>query len=549
MRVAASIGMLRAIACVVAMGCTSPSVLRVEPAQIDLDVELHEPAPSVGLRVFRDDTDVTGRATFALAGAPVATIAEARLVSDGYTGGAATLTVSVDADTASIPVTATIHETRLVAGTSNVVPSWFTSTQDALVSQPLEPSDGAVVPPDLGALDVEFGADDADNIHEVVVTAPYLDLRVYAMGAPGPRQVSLDGDEWRAIASTARGASIALAVRSTQAGGGATVHATSATVDIADLDASELVFGGAPTDASGAIAGRPQLYRYDMHRAAVAPFAQAPADGSGCIGCHIAVSPDGKRIAGAGMVAAGGAIVGMIIDTSTRGLVVADTSPWNTGTYDPSGLLVTSNTATGELILRDGTTAAPIATLALGEPAAGPTISLDGRFLAYAQMTAPEGGNPAGPALRVRPWDAATATVGAPITVVADAGVLAPEFSSDGAWLLYTRSTEPSERGIVGGAVVRADGSAPPIPLTTGAGDQIPRWASAIASSHAGGRDAEPMAWVAFASSRAVGPRPGTTKSLWLAPFYPDRGAFGPAVHLPGQPRDLFALHAPYALP
>jgi hypothetical protein len=91
-----------------------------------------------------------------------------------------------------------------------------------------------------------------------------------------------------------------------------------------------------------------------------------------CIGCHIAVSPDGKRIVDAGMVGPSGAIV------------------------------------------------------ALGEPAAALAISPDGHVLVYAAMAAAEANNPTGTALRVRPWNAATAAVGPAITVATAAGVLRP---------------------------------------------------------------------------------------------------------------------------
>jgi len=524
-----------------AIGCTTgASGLRVEPAAIDADVDLAQPAPQVDLRVFADDNDVTDEASFALAGKPLGTIAGARWISDGHTGGTAQIMVSAAGGVATVPVTARVHETRF-AGAPAGAAGWFTSA-DVAVNQPLDPEDGAALPPSLGKLEVDFGADDGDDIHEVAVTAPYLDIRVYAPGAPGPRHLELDADEWQAIGGTTRGDGFALDVRSTKSGGGAPVHIVSAHLEVADLDASALVFGAADADATGAITGRPELYRYDIQHAAVTPFASAD-----CIGCHVAVSPDGKRIAAAGMAVSGGALVGMTIDVASGAVTIANDS-WNTGVYDPGGRLLTSFTTTGELTLRDGTTAAPIQTLALGEPAAGPTISLDGRSLAYALMTAPEVGNPAGIALRVRPWDAATAAVGAPITVATDAGILAPQFSSDGAWILYTRSTEPTERGIVGGAVVRADGSAPPVVLTAGLGDQIPRWASPIASVRSGGRDAEPVAWIAFSSTRAVGASPSLVKSLWLAAYYPERGVLARPFRLPGQSQMLAVMHAPYAL-
>jgi hypothetical protein len=529
-----------AIACAMAIGCTG-SALRVEPEVIDVDVDLAQPAPQVELRVFLDDKDVTEEASFAVAGKPLGTMAGAQWISDGHTGGTGSITVSAAGATAMVPVTATVHETRF-CGVPAEAANWFTS-QDVAVVQPLDPEDGAVLPPTLGKLEVDFGADDADDIHEVAVTAPYLDIRVYAPGAPGPRHLELDADEWQAIGSTTRGDGFALDVRSTKTGGGAAVHTVSSHLEVADLDASTLVFGGADTDANGGLTGRPELYRYDMPHAAITPFASAD-----CIGCHIAVSPDGKRIAAAGMATPGsGVIVGMTIDVAS-GAVTISNDAWNTGVYDPGGRLLTSLTATGELTLRDGTTAAPIMTVPLGEPAAGPAISSDGRSLAYAVMAAPEANNPAGTALRVRPWDAATGNVGTPITVATDAGILAPQFSSDGAWIVYTRSTEPTERGIVGGAVVRADGSAPPVVLTTGLGDQIPRWASPVASVRSGGRDAEPIVWIAFSSSRAVGPVPMLVKSLWVAAFYPARGVLARPFHLPGQSRMFSALHSPYAL-
>ena len=334
-------------------------------------------------------------------------------------------------------------------------------------------------------------------------------------------------------------------------GGAAPVHATTAHIDIADLDASSLVFGGAAVDAAGTITGRPQLYRYDMALGAVEHFASA-ADGTGCIGCHVAVSRDGSRMVAAGMAVAGGPMVRIILDMRTRSMMtVSEASPWNTGTYDPSGLLLTSFTTTGELTLRDGSTAAPIATLALGEPAAAPAISPDGRFLAYAAMVAPEGGNPAGTALRVRPWDAASASVGDPITVVTDAGILAPDFSSDGAWILYTRSAEPNDRTILGASVVRADGSAPPIELSTGAGDRIPRWASPVAPAvPATGHPSRSRGW---RSRRAVPSVPARCPARRSPCGWPRsirrRGVFGRPFHLPGQSRSLSALHSPYSVP
>ena len=545
---------MKLLACLAIAGCTAavdPGQLRVEPAAIDVDVALGEPVPAISLRALAGNADVTSTATLALDDPSLGTVAGATFTPDGHAGGTATIAVSAGGDTVAVPVEVHVHGVRFAVGVSPSVTALLAPGHDAAATYPLEPGDGAVLPPGLGGLEVDFGADDADTVSEVSLVSPFADIHIYAPGTPGPRHVALTPDEWQAIARTNRGGDATLEVRSVAASGGP-VHVLSAHVEIADVDPSAFVFGGAEVDAAGTITGRPRLYRYDPHAAASELFVAEPPGGSGCIGCHLSVSPDGKHIVAAGMTGAGGAIDGMIIDTTTRSITtIAATSPWNTGVYDPGGRLLTSYTATGDLTLRDGATAAPIATLALGEPAAGPAISPDGRELAYAAMAAPAGNNPAGTALRVRPWDAATATVGAPITVATAQGVLAPQFSSDGAWLLYARSTEPDERGLIGVDVVRADGSTAPIELTTAAGDQLPRWMSPIAPARVGGRDPEPFAWIALASTRAVGarPMPGQALSLWLAAFYPARGVLSRPVHLPGQSLGLSALHAPYALP
>ena len=153
------------LVCLTAIGCTDPE-LRVEPPALDLDVDLAKPAPSVDLRVFADGEDVTAQATFALAGTPIGTLAGARLASDGRTGGAAAITVTFGDTAASVPVAATIRERRLVAGTPADAPAWFVVGQELAVVQPLEPGDGATLPPGLGKLEVDFGAADGDNLHD-----------------------------------------------------------------------------------------------------------------------------------------------------------------------------------------------------------------------------------------------------------------------------------------------------------------------------------------------------------------------------------------------
>jgi hypothetical protein len=533
-----------------AAGCTAQldaPHLVVDPPSIQLDVDLALPAPTVTLRVLAGDEDVTEGATFSLTGAPIGSFVGRQLVSDGRTGGEATITAIAAGSSVVIPATATVHGRRLVGDAPATAPDAFAAATDVAVTGPLEPGDGAVLPPDLGSLDVDFAADDADDLHEIAVTALHLDIRVYAPGAPGPRHVALTAGEWTAIARTARGGSVGLAARSLHAG---TAHRLGASLAIADLDASALAFSGVLVDAAGNPTTAPALYRYDPRAARVDPFVAAP--NGGCIGCHVAISADGSRISGGGTASAGGGLVGVIVDTRAQAVLAFSepASPWSTSAFDPSGALVTSYQAQGTLVLRDGATGAAAATLALGESGAAPAISPDGKTLAYVVID-PSTQSSVGTALHLRSWDVTTAAVGPVRELVAGTGVMAPEYSPDGAWILYARTASPLSAATQGTEAIRADGSGRPIELTAGAGDGIPRWASPVAIARAGGRDPEPMAWIAVSSGRSIGAVPlvGRQQSLWVMAFYPQRGVVSRPFYLPGQSLALSSLHAPIRLP
>jgi Tol biopolymer transport system component len=323
------------------------------------------------------------------------------------------------------------------------------------------------------------------------------------------------------------------------------MRVASARLEIADVDAQSLLVGGRLADTD-----LPSLWRYDMRTAQVTqPFANPPGT---CLGCHIAVSSDGARIA-AGMIAPGvPELEGVVFDARTGAQLATSSpmvaSPWATATFDPSGALVTG--WQGALSVRDAQTGTVRATIATEDPASAPAISADGRQLAYVTLDAGFGSaasQPAGNALRIRSFTAAGASVGPPIELVRDGGgVEMPVWSSDGRWIAYGRTTiDPTRVGglPIGSSAVRTDGSGTIFSLTADPRDQLARWASPVTIGHVGGRPAEPIVWVAFASTRTG------TQQLWLEAFFPDRGDVAPAFHLPGQPATFAALHGPLALP
>ena len=524
--------------CALVAGCaaTAPVELRVEPSSIDLSVTLATPT-TVALEVRALDAgggaiDVTADAKFDLDRPTLGTITDAGFVSDGIGGGTGTIIVTYDGLTASVPVTTHIHNVRVVDGTPFGAADLFAAAKPVAYDASLEPGEGAVLPPNLQHLDLDFASYSGDDAHEVTIASPYLDLRVFAPGVPGPRHIELSTDEWSAIVRTHRGDSVDLAVYCLEMSAPNLAPFATARVAIADVDLGSLVFSGMSVDpATGKIGtDAPSIWRYTPARAKPEVYAAAPANW-GCLGCHVAVSSEGSRIAGAG-ASPGNALAGWIVDTSTRAVIANYTAePWTEANFDPSGALVTSYQTEGVLKLRDGLTGVTRATIAT-ELAVSPAVSPDGHSLAYVAIDAP-GNAPNSIGLRVRPWNAATGAVGAATEVATGAGLGIPEFSSDGAWIVYVAN------GVTTGQmhVVRADGSAPAIDLGIVG---IPRWASPVMRTSSG----VSMAWIAYGAPPPLVPsaQVGYQRQLWLVPFYPERNAIGRPVHLPGQPANLSAL-------
>jgi hypothetical protein len=300
---------------------------------------------------------------------------------------------------------------------------------------------------------------------------------------------------------------------------------------------------------------RPSLWRYDMRTGGAAQMFANP-DGA-CIGCHLAVSADGKRIAALIVSPTAPRLNGVVLDTGGTVLAQSDpasATPWATAAFDPGGALLAA--WQGKLSLRDPTTGATLASIAMTDTAAAPTISPDGTALAYVALDAGPGDSasqPAGNALHVRPWSAAAASVGAPIELVRDGrGVVLPMFSPDGRWVAYGHAAIDPDRineVPLGSAAVRADGSGTIVELTSDPLDKLAHWASPVAPARAGNRAPEPLVWIAVVSTRPVGGNTTSLAQLWLAAFYPERGVVARAFHLPGQPANLHILHGPVMLP
>jgi hypothetical protein len=526
-----------------------PAPLRVEPAEINLDVELGTVAPTVPLHAFSGTREVTTDAQYLLDGAVLGTVSSVGFTSDGRTGGAASIQVHADMQLVTIPVSVVVHSMRVADGASSDAPTWFDEATDIKVDAQLEPGNDVMLPANLGHLDIDFAANDADVLHEITVASPYLDVRVYQGAVAGPRHVELTANEWDAIARTSRGESVDLTVRSIAAGPGAIAHTDSAHLAISDLDAGSMLFTGGPPGTSP-----PTMWRYDMHGVGVEPYITGV--GGACLGCHVAISPDGKRIA-AGMQIGTDAnnapiLGGVIVDASLHTVIATapSTDPWSTAAFEPGGNLVTA--WNGALTLRDGTTGAPLAPISVDAPAAVPAVSADGRWLAYAVLDA-AGPSQVGNAIRIQPFDRTTGAVGTALPIptgTAAGGVDTPEFSSDGRWLIYSRTgSSQGEQPRLGVSVVSLE-TLQTVDLGehTNPPDGLARWASPVAPTRADGHAATSMAWIAVVSSRTVAGMPRTAQ-LWMFGLDPATGTITRPFHLPGQPTTLVVCHSPRRIP
>jgi hypothetical protein len=368
-----------------------PVSLRIAPASIILDVDLALPAPAAELQVFAvypggEEDDVTADATIAIDGPELGAFTAGTIVSDGLTGGAAIVNVTYDQVTAAIPLTANVHERRIIAGTAAGAAEAFAGATPVPFDAHLDPANGVLLPPNLGRMVLDFAASDLDDTHQITVTAPYLDLEIVAPGVAGPRQLELSANEWGAVTHTATATAFQLEVASLQSSAPATSRVATSTLELTDLPAGALLIGGTTSAATDANPIRPTLWRYDMPTGTATQAYNNPA--GACIGCHLAVSADGSRYAAVMIDTSPPVFTGVLISRDGTLLAQSDptAAPWASAAFDPSGKLLASYQ--GYLSVRDPDTGAMIAPIAMTEAATAPTISPDGKALAYVTLDA-----------------------------------------------------------------------------------------------------------------------------------------------------------------
>ncbi|MBS1123645.1 MAG: tolB protein precursor [Deltaproteobacteria bacterium] len=509
--------------------------------------------------------DVTDEARFVLDDPLYGAFSEATLEVSGRGAGPVRVSAATAGAIGDTTLSVVVQATVLAPEVSPEMPALFEAAVEdpARAPQIAYPADGVLVPPNLGQLDVHWIASPnaaTDDLFQVSIVSPYLDLRVFTKGLdPVDPAIKfwtmIPPALWTTIASTRQ--RVKLAVTGTSAA----APATKGTSEIRQLDvANENARGGVYYWSITRLAADTGIYRYDIGRPDVPPAPLFPAgtSPSPCMGCH-ALSRDGTKIA---MTLDNPDMRATVLEVGNRGQLIRYDQTvqerWNFATFSADGAKLVT-VFQGAMSLRSTYGGAILADLenSPGTVATHPELAPDNSRLVSVEATGMPGtigglfdlfSNQG--SLVVRTFDDATNTFG-PITMLvpADAAQLQanfyPSFSPDGEWIVFTRTTgaaysDPSAQTWV----VKADGSMPPIQLAAAnlTGNLTSSWARWVPFAQTFGPALEPMYYLSFSSMRPFGVRLPALASpqIWMAPFFPERARAGldpsgPAFRLPFQ--------------
>ena len=500
------------------------------------------------------ETDVTSTVTWSLADPADGTFSGPTLSVGGQGAGPTRVQATLPDAFGDAGLTIFVKGTRVEGGAPVDSAGLFDGATENPARAPTiaYPSDGILVPPNLGQFDVHWTDATTNNVWQLEMSNAYIDIRIFTTGLDPahPRYTLFTPEDWYPIASTKSQLTLVVAGLDTAA------PATKGTAPAQHVDVTNDI-------ARGAIyywttSGNASIFRYDLATPGTPPTPFFPIDQrpSTCMGCH-ALSHDGSKIAmtlddpdGRGTV--------LNVADRTQTIFYDGSQPgviWDYATFNPDATKLLT-LLEGVMQLRDVSGGAALGAALPNTPglvATHPEISPDGTRLVNVEQT---GGASfqdlfcANGTIVTRPFDDANNTFGAStILVPADpANQIAnfyPSFSPDGQWLAFTRTTgqsysDPSAETWV----IKADGSAPPIRLAAAdaAGAVTNSWARWVPFAATFGAANEPLFYLTFSTERPFGVRipAGGQPQIWMTPFFPDRAAAGmdpsgPAFHVPFQ--------------
>jgi hypothetical protein len=512
------------------------ATIEISPSNAELVVRNGVAAaqPYTATARFPDGTtmDVTATALWSSESPLMANFSgSSTLVASGTLAGHTSVRASWNGAAGTAPVTVRVEQQIVDPSVPMGVdaPGLFGAATENPAQAPalVYPSDGTLVPPNLGEFEVHWNAAAGTDLFEITLRTDVLDIRLYTAANFGIYAPAA----WKVVGETERGKAVKVAVR----GLAATAPATAGT-------STPIVVGIGPEDVKGGIyywaASNSGIYRHDFGKPGqpAEQFYTPTESGGRCVACH-ALSRDGKRMA---VTFDGGDGAATVIDVATRTpLFAADGSVLysNFSAFSPDGsrFLATSK---GVITVRDTMTGAVLATVPTGVPATHPDWSATNTSIVFVEKGS--GGDWAfngGGRLWTISVDPATLAFGTPMLLVDAPGpglkAYYPTFSPDGAWVLYNVSSEDAYDDPSASIwVVKADGSVPPkqvlsADLAPGLTNSWARWAPFQQATL--GEMSEPLYWFTVSSKRAFGVRKpqNNVPQIWMAPFYPNRASMG----------------------
>ncbi len=514
--------------------------LIVTPADVVLKVDGKTPH-SVDFHVTRDGQDVARQATLYLDNPKLGSFKGATFTSNPEAVGKSAVRAHLNADTGSASVTLRLSTVVIGPGAPADAPGKFGGPNDPTrAPQIAYPPSGALVPPNLNELEVQFLPNKA-TLFEIAITSDAMDLRIYTPCVTVGTGCGLAPDEptWKLLSQAARNTTVQLAVRGTSDGGGVGASA-----------AQPLLFGN--DDMQGGLyywaASAGGVNRYDFGlRGQKAENFYGPLRATAiCVGCH-ALSRNGKRIA-VGMNIPGPSAM-RTLDVASRnklfdipGIPTISGSDFETFTADGEKLITTEG---GGLTLRNAADGTQIGQKAAVQNADMPDVSPDNSQIVFARG---QGTCLAGVlCVTLSVQGASLFTVpftgmgfGLPTVVVKSGGEnnYYPSFSPDGKYIAFNRAAGDSYDATDAQVMVVPTAGGAPISLAavnTVGGNSWPKWGPFV--QHFQGST---ITWITFSSRRDYGLRHTGNSQIWMVPVDSAKLAAGkdpgyPPIWLPFQ--------------
>ena len=331
------------------------------------------------------------------------------------------------------------------------------------------PNSGAIVPNDVGSIDVQGVAVAGLEVYRVRFAVDNGNALVGYM----PQATWLPEDtDWKWLMGRASGHTISLSLAGAHLAGGHVVGPGKTSMEqplIVSKDAATgALFYFATTGDQ--ISGTGALQRLELGSRQPDVFMNNAISGSQCVGCH-AISRDGSRLSFVGMDSLGSGRKTSLVDAAnptTRTPVVSSVA---IGAFNPDGTRYIASSG-GHLAIYDAMTGALVSNVTTSGPALYPDWSWDGKTIVFVRPSALCSGGALdfgqsdifvyGGSIVTMKWNG-TAFDNEQVVVAADASSnnFYPAFSPDGSWIAFARASTsvPSSWSVASSACLGQNGN------------------------------------------------------------------------------------------